>query len=345
MAVSTREMPAASTKQSKAPVLAFDFGGTKLAAAVIDPQCGEIISYQRQRTPTQQGAQTSFEAIVRTGQAVLSESGVDAQALLGIGVSFGGPVSDDRQRVVRSLHIQDWDQVNLPAQLSAVFDRPTYMENDGNAAALGEWRFGKGKQTSNMLYIQVSTGIGSGLIVDHKLYTGSGLAGEFGHLTVLPEGPECVCGKSGCVESLGSGWAIARDGRALLEESPRDGLLHHLCRGDPALLDAEIVIEAYRRGDPSVKNLVERAFTYLGIGIANAICLLDPQIVVLGGGITRAKDIMQPILEAALKRYCPPMFLCAPRFRIEFSSLDGLETLLGASQLPLSLPSTNLDHE
>ena len=335
MAVSTWELPATSKNQSNAPVLAFDFGGTKLAAAVIDSHSGEIIAYQRQRTPARQGAQTSFDSIVQAGQAVLAESSIDRQALLGIGISFGGPVSDDRQTVVRSLHIQDWDQVDLPNQLSAIFDRPAYLENDGNAAALGEWRFGKGNQVNNMLYIQVSTGIGSGLILDHKLYRGSGLAGEFGHLTVLPDGPKCVCGKYGCVESLASGWAIARDGRLLLEKCPTDGLLHQLCQGDPVQLDAEIVIQAYRRGDSSVRPLVEQAFTYLGIGIANAISLLDPQIVVLGGGIIRSKDIIEPVLEAALKRYCPPMFLSPPRFRIEYSTLNGIETLLGASQLPL----------
>jgi glucokinase len=335
MAVSTRETLAISKKKAYAPVLAFDFGGTKLAAAVIDSQSGEIIAYQRQRTPAKQGAQASFDSIVQAGQTVLAESGVDRQALLGIGISFGGPVSDDRQTVVRSLHIQNWDQVDLPNQLSTIFDCPAYMENDGNAAALGEWRFGKGCQAGNMLYIQVSTGIGSGLIVEHKLYRGSGLAGEFGHLTILPDGPECVCGKYGCVESLSSGWAIARDGRLLLDACPQDGVLNQLCQGDSALLDAEIVIKAYRRGDPSVKPLVEQAFTYLGVGIANAISLLDPQIVVLGGGITRSQDVMQPILEDALKCYCPPMFLRTPRFQLEFSTLNGMETLLGASQLPL----------
>lgn len=249
-------------------------------------------------------------------RAVLSQSPGPVTAL---GISFGGPVSADRQTVLRSMHVGDWEGLPLPAHLSAALGLPAAMDNDGNLAALGEWTFGAGRGVRSLLYIQVSTGIGAGLVLEGQVYRGQGLAGEFGHLTVMPDGPRCVCGKQGCVESLASGWALARDGRALGNDPPPD---------------AEGVLAAARAGHAEAQAIVRRAFTALGQGLAMAITLLDPDVVVLGGGVARAEDWMRPLVTNALTNSLPPML--QNRTRLEFSRLHGAETLLGAALLAVN---------
>lgn len=311
-------------------VLAFDFGGTKLAAAVVDAANGDIYAQVRRSTPARQGAEASLEAMLLAGREALEAVPMLLHEISGIGISFGGPVSPDRRRVLRSMHVPDWESYDLPAQVEAAFGAPAYMDNDVNAAALGEWHFGVGKGASDLAYIQVSTGIGAGLIFNRQVYRGSGLAGEFGHLTVLENGPACSCGKHGCVESLASGWALARDGRALLA-SGAGSLMHELCGGQPERLDAEMVLRACRAGDPAACAIIQQAFKYLALGTANLILLIDPQVVVLGGGVTRSQDILQASLENDLPRFLPPMF--ARRTPVVFSQLGGRETLMGAALL------------
>lgn len=313
------------------PVLVFDFGGTKLAAGVVDAEGGRVLSFVRVPTPASQGASGSIDAIARSGKQALETAGVGMDELYGgIGISFGGPVSRDRRTVLRSMHVEAWDSIDLPDRIAALFDRPAFMDNDANAAALGEWAYGAGKGAENLLYVQISTGIGAGLIVQGKVYRGSGLAGELGHSTVLVDGPLCSCGKRGCLESLAAGWAIAREGRALLEDGGSSRLVE-LSDHRPERIDAELVLRAGQEGDPGSLAVVGRALRYLAIGIANAVCLLDPDVLVIGGGVSRARPVVQGILGPALDEFLPAMF--GGRVRLAFSELEGLETLLGAALL------------
>jgi glucokinase len=316
--------------QKHDPVLAFDFGGTKLAAAVVDSLSGEIYAQIRRPTPARHGAAASLEAMYQAGREALASAPLPQQEISRIGISFGGPVSRDRRSVLRSMHIADWESFDLVAQVAAAFDRSAFMDNDANAAALGEWQFGLGQGATDLVYIQVSTGIGAGMILSSQVYRGSGLAGEFGHLTVLEDGPICSCGKHGCVESLSSGWAIARDGREILA-SGRETLLHKLSGGKPEHLTAEMVMQACQAGDPAACAIAQRAFRYLALGMANLITLIDPQIIVLGGGVTRSQLAMQESLSENLPQFLPPMF--AGHTRVAFSRLNGLETLMGAALL------------
>jgi glucokinase len=317
--------------QLPTPILALDFGGTKLAAAVVDVSTGAILAHERASTPAGEGAQACLQAMLRLGRAALRLCEPGEGAIQAVGASFGGPVSRDRRTVLRSMHVGDWQGMALPEQLEASFGAPAFMDNDANCAALGEWAFGAGIGAENLLYVQVSTGVGAGLILEGRLYRGAGLAGEFGHMTVLPGGPQCVCGGRGCVESLASGWALARDGREALEGSPQHGILRSLCAGDPGKISAQTVLEACRRGDPQAAQIVRRAFIYLGMGIASALCLVDPDRVVIGGGVARAREVIEPLLQAALQESLPP--LLRGRARLEFAALEGRETLLGAALL------------
>ena len=316
--------------QKQDPVLAFDFGGTKLVAAVVDAASGEIYAQARRPTPVTQGAETGLETMLQAGRDALAGVSGRLRQISAIGISFGGPVSQDRRRVLRSMHVKDWEDYDLPSRVEAAFGGPAFMDNDANAAALGEWYFGAGKGTADMVYLQVSTGIGAGLILNRQVYRGAGLAGEFGHLTVLEDGPVCSCGKHGCVESLASGWAIARDGRALLATGA-DSLWRELCGDRPGSLDAELVLRACRAGDPAASAIIQKAFKYLALGIANLILLVDPEVIVLGGGVARSQDVLQTSLDLDLPQYLPSMF--AQRTRLVFSELNGQKTLLGAALL------------
>lgn len=317
--------------QKKPLVLALDFGGSKLAAALVEPRSGRIVLKTREERPSLANAQQSLEQMIALGRSSLREAGVPDNALLRLGVSFGGPLSRDRRCVLRSMHVPDWDAFPLAEQLEAVFGCPVFMDNDANAAAVGEWRFGSGRGLDSLLYIQVSTGVGAGIIVGRHLLRGAGLAGEFGHMTIATDGPPCVCGKRGCVESIAAGWALARDGQAALANAPQDSLLRKLCADDPQRLDARLVCEAARQGDFSAAAILDRASRALGLAIANAVVLLDPQAVVIGGGVSRSQDILAARLIAAMSEFLPPMF--QGRCSLKFTELEGDETLLGAALL------------
>lgn len=311
-------------------VLALDFGGTKLAAAVVDAATGNIIAQTRVATPSKEGAEATLEEMIMIASETITTVKLDS-AINRIGISFGGPVNKDRTTVLHSHHVSDWDGIILTKRLSEAFGLPAFMDNDANAAALGEWAFGAGGRAENMIYVQISTGVGAGLILNGELYRGGALAGEFGHLTVLPNGPHCVCGKYGCVESVCSGWAIARDGRAALQLAQPASPLWQLSTGRPENIRAELVFNAYRGGDPVAGSILQKSFSGLGIGIANMICLMDPEIVVIGGGIARASDVIRQFLLPILDIHVHHLF--KGRYQLEFSQLDGKETLLGAARL------------
>ncbi|MCE1252890.1 MAG: ROK family protein [Anaerolineae bacterium] len=312
-------------------VLALDFGGTKLAAAVVDIQNGQILAQQRQATPAEQGADGSIKTMLTLGRQVLKDCTLAAPAR--VGISFGGPVSGDCRTVLMSNHVPGWENVPLPQLVSETFGCPAAMDNDANAAALGSWWYDAHREPDHMVYIQISTGIGAGLVLKREIYRGAAIAGEIGHITVVPNGPLCVCGKHGCLESLTAGWAIARAGRKALENAVHGSPLWQACQGDADRLDARLVIQAANAGDPTAGEIINDAFSALGIAIANMILLYDPQTVMLGGGVARAQREMLAVMEPVIERELHP--LSKKRCKLQFSGLEGRETLLGAAHLPL----------
>jgi glucokinase len=310
-------------------VLALDLGGTKLASAVINPATGQFLSFCQSATPAEKGAAACIQAMFALGQKAVAEAGVTS--IDRVGISFGGPVSSDRKHVLRSFHVSGWDGIALPQLASEAFGCPARMDNDANAAALGAWTFDACQEADNMLYIQISTGVGSGFILNRKLYRGQALAGEFGHTIVQPDGPKCTCGKKGCVESVCSGWALAREGRAALLKAEVHSPLYKIASTYAGPLDARLIFQAAREGDPAATSILQNAFTRLGTAVANLIYLFDPGMIILGGGLIRSKDLIQPILEKTLEREVQSVF--RERCQIRFSTLEGREPLLGASLL------------
>jgi glucokinase len=269
--------------------LGLDFGGTKLAAGLAD-ETGRLLGFQRCPTDPDSGPDGAIAAMRRLVETFLSSSARPA----GVGISFGGPVDLACRRTILSHHGPGWEDFPLVERIANVWECPVVMDNDANAAALGEVRFGAGRGYGNVLYVTVSTGIGAGVILDGRLYRGShGLSGELGHTIVLPDGPPCPCGKRGCVEAVASGPSIARAYARKVGIGPSD-------------VSAEEVFRRAGEGDDLARGVLYNAIRLLGIGLANAINLLDPDVVVIGGGVSRAGEALFGPLRDAVRSVCAP---------------------------------------
>ena len=214
--------------------------------------------------------------------------------LRAIGVSFGGPVDATRGLVRLSHHVPGWEDIPLRDQLQVEYGVPAAVDNDANVAALGEWRFGAGRGSASLLYVTISTGIGGGWVLGGRIWGGAdGMAGEIGHMIVRPGGAPCACGRRGCAEAEASGWAIAAKARTRLTDEGRttndegDRLLT-LADGRAEAVTAQMVAQAAEAGDALAQAILDEAARTLGAGLGAAISLMNPERIVLGGGVTKA---------------------------------------------------------
>jgi glucokinase len=208
---------------------------------------------------------------------------------------------------------------------------PVHLLNDARAATLGEFVFGRGRGAGTMVFFGLGTGVGGGVVVDGKLRLGAlGAAGEIGHQTVLPDGPLCGCGNRGCLETLASGSAIAAEGVRLFlsGNAPR---LHEICGGELARVSPETMAQAARSGDAAVRAALTRAGEWLGLGAANLVTALHPELVVLGGGVAELDDLLLDPVRAAIRRRVG--IFPADDVRVERSALGSRAGLLGAIAL------------
>lgn len=295
-------------------VLAFDFGGTKLAAALIDLNHPAQVQRLVAPTPAEEGPDAVLEAMFALGNQACQSSKAKPTA---VGISYGGPVSPDRHRCVLSNHIPGWVDFPLVKRVEEQFGLPVFMDNDANVAALGSWVVDANREPNHFMYVQASTGIGAGLILNRKLYRGGSMSGEIGHTHVIGNPAKCVCGNNGCLETICAGWGIAERASGLL--------------GDGTKPTAEEVFASIRSGDETFKAMIEYAFTAFGINVANAVSLFDLQQVIFGGGIFRSWDIIEPIMLPAIDKATPGYM--RGRCAFSFSKMNGAETLVGAALL------------
>lgn len=267
-------------------ILALDFGGTKLAAAVVDRD-RQWQAYRRVNSPPNPTASKDLAI----AQALATDLLAGEQPCA-IGVSFGGPADFSTGTVQLSHHVPGWENIPLGQILAKQFNAPVSVDNDANVAALGEHRFGAGQSHNSLLYITVSTGVGGGWILNGQPWRGAGsMAGEIGHTVVDPNGPECLCGKRGCVERLASGPYIAKQVREWLREKPHQGeLLRNLVKNNLDAITAVEVSQAAAQGDDLAWQALQQAAWALGVGIGNAANLINPQRFILGGGVTKAGE-------------------------------------------------------
>ena len=280
--------------------IGIDVGGTKVLGGVVD-ELGKVLATERQDTP-RQGGSALTQTIADIARALMAK-----HEIASVGVSAAGFVSSDRKTMLATPNIADWNGVNLDAELTQLIGLPVIIENDANAAAWGEAKFGAGQDQDHMMMLTVGTGIGGGIVVNGALYRGAfGTAAEFGHMRVVPEGHLCGCGARGCFEQYASGNALLRHAREAIAASP-DLARNLLSRGDGTLegLTGRAITDAARDGDLVAISAFNTTGQWLGAGIASLSVILDPECVVIGGGVVDAGEILLAPTRAAMERYMP----------------------------------------
>jgi len=265
--------------------IGVDIGGTKVAAGVVD-ESGVVIDRERRETPGDDAANTEA-VIVDVVDALRARHEVSA-----VGIGAAGWVAADNATVLFSPHLA-WRGEPLRADLERRIDLPLVVENDANAAAWAEYRFGVAAGQPVVVVVTLGTGIGGALIVDGTVFRGAyGIACEYGHVTVVPEGRLCACGNRGCWEMYASGRALARDARELAIDSPVAAERMMRMAGSIDSIDGPVVSAAADEGDPAAVSICTNMGRWLGKGLASLAAVLDPSMFVIGGGVSAAGELL-----------------------------------------------------
>jgi glucokinase len=308
--------------------IGVDIGGTKIAAGVVDED-GTILAQTRRATEPDDA--DSIDRAVADAYAELSQS-YDVQA---IGVAAAGFVNSARSTVLFAPNIA-WRDYPLRDRVGALLDDDVriVVENDANAAGWAEFRFGVGREVDDMLMLTVGTGLGGALIVDGKLVRGAwGVAAEVGHMRVVPGGHYCGCGHEGCWEQYASGSALVRDAQAAIVVDPERGAtLLGLAGGDAKDLEGPQITQAAQEGDPLAVDLLAQLGRWIGEGAASVAALLDPALVVIGGGVGAAGDLL---LDPARKAFADQLSARGhrPEAKIMLASMGNEAGIVGAADL------------
>ena len=303
--------------------IGVDLGGTQVRAALID-EAG--IVHARAALATAAEAGPAVVTAQLKDLAAMVSAGVARDRLVGVGVSSPGP-NDTLRGVALSIPtLAGFVDLPFRQMIEDAIGLKVWLENDGKAAALGEWRFGAGRTCQNLIYITVSTGIGGGVALDGRLLHGrQGLAGHIGHMTIVRDGEPCLCGNRGCWEAYASGPAFARRACARAEGDISTRLGRH---GAP--IDGRAVFAVAARGDDLAMALVAEEADLLGIGIASLLHLFSPEIVILGGGVANGFDLLRPGILARIDAAAMPAFRDTPIVRAALGDNSGL---IGAAAL------------
>jgi len=306
--------------------IGLDIGGTKISGCVIDGN-GVILVKGRKDTPAHDPA-----AIVEEAASLIRELSLE-HTIDAVGVACAAFIDSSRSMVFFSPNLA-WRDVPLKQRLESVLDLPVIIENDANAAAWGEFRFGAAAEVDDMVLVTVGTGIGGGIVVDGVLMRGAfGVAAELGHMRVVPDGIRCGCGNRGCWEQYASGSALVREARELVDSgSPHAARLSELCAGDPATLSGPDVTRAAAEGDPAAVELLADLGAWIGEGVASVAAILDPELVVLGGGVSEAGALLIDPALAAFRRQLTGRGH-RPEARFALASLGNDAGMIGAADL------------
>ncbi len=307
----------------KALVIGVDLGGTKVATAAADLD-GLLLAKVIEPTRPERGIGAVIETIVDTIKEAATSAGASKSDIRSVGIGSPGPIDPKAGVVVFAPNLM-WHNVPIVELLESELDLPVCLENDANVAALGEYRFGAGRKSSNMVYITVSTGVGGGLILDGEIYAGSfGMAGEVGHMTIADDGPLCGCGNQGCLEALAAGPAIARKAQACILHG-QETIMTDMVSGRLEEITSKTVGEAAAAGDILAKEIVDKAAEYLGIGIANLINVINPDTIVIGGGVSNMGELLlQPLRRATQRRAMKAAFEKVEIVKAELGSDAGV---------------------
>lgn len=274
----------------------IDLGGTTIKAGIVDEDY-RIVKSGAVPTVTDRGAQGLVGDMKELVSSLLEETGISMEEIASVGLGVPGTANKKTGVMEYANNLNMKDEPLIPL-LKRYFKKPVSFTNDANAAAWGEYLAGCGKGYASMVMVTLGTGIGGGMILDGKLYEGCNFAaGEFGHFVIQYDGEICNCGRRGCFETYASATGLRRMAlKAMKEEEGRRSLLWSLCGQDEDKVDGQKIFEAARRGDLTAESVVERYLYYLSVGITDIINIFQPEVLCIGGGVSRAKDqLLEPL--------------------------------------------------
>ena len=312
-------------------VIGVDLGGTLIKAAALDLK-GKLLARTKTSTLVEEGPERTIANIVLS--VCKLKKRLDPRPLLAVGVGVPGILDWEEGLVIQCPNLPGWEGLALRERLGKDIDRPVAIENDANAAALGERWLGAAKDWNNFMLITLGTGVGSGMVLDGKLWRGeSGRAGELGHVQVEPRGLACGCGGRGCLEQYASATAIKRMALEGIKKG-KESAIYEIAQGKTDRIGLEIVQKAARAGDPLAREIYRKVGTYLGSGIAAVVNLLDISNFVLAGGVSTAYDLFVEALQEKLKEQV--LGQDAERIRVESSRLGPDVGMYGCAYLAIT---------
>ncbi len=287
-------------------LLGIDIGGTKCAVIYGIDHDGQIEIADKVRFDTTD-VDTTLSTILQELKGLCAKHGLNASNTQGVGISCGGPLDSRRGVVMSPPNLPGWDNIPIVRLVQDACGIPAVLQNDANACAVAEWKYGAGRGTRNMVFLTFGTGLGAGLVLDGKLYSGTNdNAGELGHIRLSEFGPVGY-GKAGSVEGFASGGGIAQLAASAVKEKLMMGGKVAWCPdGDLAGISARTVAEAAKAGDELAKSVYRTSATYLGKALALVIDLLNPEVIVIGSIFVRAEELIRPFMQAAIERDALP---------------------------------------
>ena len=287
-------------------VIGVDMGGTKILSAVVDA-AGNIIATSKMPTGAKDKTSVVIDRIADSIKEAIEKSNISVDSIKAIGIGAPGPLDPETGIVIFAPNL-GWKDVPLKTELEARINIPTFVDNDVNVGTLGEHTYGVGREVQDLVGIFVGTGIGGGIILNGKLFHGaSKTAGEIGHIIVQEGGPKCGCGNRGCLEALASRTAIAKQFQKAILKKQKKSIITKLTDGDLETIRSGALAKALNRNDKLTKKVFKGVTKYLGVGIGSIVNFLNPEMIVLGGGVVEALDdkFIKDIRKAA-KKYALP---------------------------------------
>lgn len=307
-------------------VIGIDLGGTKINTAIVDFK-GNIIEQINIPTLACEGENAVLNRVIQTIGEVLNKSEVKIENIRAIGIGSPGPLNSKEGTIITTPNLP-FKNFNIINPIKKIYNVNTYLDNDANVAAIGEHIFGAGQGSNNMIYVTVSTGIGGGAILNGNIYRGNTCnALEVGHMTIDPKGPLCNCGNHGCAEVLASGTAIARQGRQAVEKKAITSLTKY------SDITAYEVFNEAKNGDKVCNEIVNKSLNYLGISIANLVSIFDPEVIIIGGGVSKAGEIVFNTIKDVVKIRC--FQILSDSCKILSAQLSANSGVIGAAALAL----------
>jgi glucokinase len=320
------------TGKQRQPVLTVDLGGTKMIVAIISEN-GEVIARQQLPTLADQGPQAVIKRMVSGMDQFLKGTNLSPAQLSAICLATAGIIDVKNGIVTDSPNLPGWKNLALRSIVEEKYRLKTFLINDADAAALGEHRFGVGRGIDTLVLLTLGTGIGGGIVINGKLYLGATVsAAEIGHMVVDANGPRCACGRNGCLETLASGTAVAREAISSINRGEKSSLTD-IVAGKTEAITAEAVYLAAKDGDSLSLESIARATYYLGIGVVNLVNIFNPEMVVMGGGMAGMGGLLlDPVADMVKKEAFP---LMARSVRIVPAQLGNDAGVFGAAAFAL----------